>query len=373
MLPRNLKIAFYGSSLVSAYWNGAATYYRGILKYLNSLGHDITFYEPDAFNRQQHRDITDPDYANVVVYPPTEEDVLEVVIKGARNADVMIKASGVGVHDDLLLETIAHYRSDETLTIFWDVDAPETLAAINKGEERTLKQTLSAFDAVFTYGGGEPVIRGYRSLGVKTCLPIYNGVDPDTHHRVKPDSRFACDLAFLGNRLPDREKRVEEFLIKPALLLPEKHFLLGGSGWEDKKLPPNITSLGHIYTDDHNILNVTARSVLNICRDSMARNGYSPATRLFEAAGAGACIITDEWPGIGHFFEPQKEILVARSGNDVVRLLSELDSQAAKHIGNAAMERALREHTYPKRAIQVEQALLSCLDRKLSGKRHATV
>ena len=26
-----MKIAFYGSSLLSSYWNGAATYYRGLL------------------------------------------------------------------------------------------------------------------------------------------------------------------------------------------------------------------------------------------------------------------------------------------------------------------------------------------------------
>ena len=52
-----MKIAFYGSSLLSSYWNGAATYYRGILKALAERGWEITFYEPDAFDRQQHRDI----------------------------------------------------------------------------------------------------------------------------------------------------------------------------------------------------------------------------------------------------------------------------------------------------------------------------
>ena len=66
-----LTIAFFGSSLVSAYWNGAATYYRGILHALAGRGHRIAFYEPDAFDRQAHRDIPDPDWARVVVYPAT--------------------------------------------------------------------------------------------------------------------------------------------------------------------------------------------------------------------------------------------------------------------------------------------------------------
>ena len=65
------RIAFFGSSLVSAYWNGAATYYRGIIRALHERGYDVTFYEPDAYERQAHRDIDDPDWAKVVVYPAT--------------------------------------------------------------------------------------------------------------------------------------------------------------------------------------------------------------------------------------------------------------------------------------------------------------
>ncbi len=68
-----MRIAFFGSSLVSAYWNGAATYYRGIIQALHDLGHRITFYEPDAFDRQRHRDLDDVSYARSVVYRPDAE------------------------------------------------------------------------------------------------------------------------------------------------------------------------------------------------------------------------------------------------------------------------------------------------------------
>ena len=43
-----MNIAFFVSSLLSAYWNGAATYYRGLIKALHNRGHNITVYEPDA-------------------------------------------------------------------------------------------------------------------------------------------------------------------------------------------------------------------------------------------------------------------------------------------------------------------------------------
>ncbi|TIO12526.1 MAG: hypothetical protein E5X96_12495, partial [Mesorhizobium sp.] len=131
----------------------------------------------------------------------------------------------------------------------------------------------------------------YRALGAAECVPIYNALDPETHFPVARDSRFACDLAFLGNRLPDREARVEGFFLEPAGALEDQKFLLGGSGWGDKPMPANVSWLGHVGTRDHNAFNVTPKAVLNISRDSMASNGFSPATRVFEAAGAGACLI----------------------------------------------------------------------------------
>jgi spore maturation protein CgeB len=150
---------------------------------------------------------------------------------------------------------------------------------------------------------------------------------------------------------------VEEFFLNIAPCLPEKKFLLGGEGWGDKPMSPNVRYLGHVYTRDHNSLNCTARAVLNISRESMARFGFSPATRVFEAAGAGACLITDYWIGIEQFLEPEKEVLVARSGTEVARHLRELTPEHAKRIGDAALKRVLAEHTYAQRAEQLEKVL----------------
>src|SRR4051794_27594675 len=96
-----LDIAFFGSSLVSAYWNGAATYYRGIVRALDARGHRVTFYEPDAYGRQQHRDMADPSWATVVVYDGADEAAALAMVERARRADLVVKASGVGVFDEL--------------------------------------------------------------------------------------------------------------------------------------------------------------------------------------------------------------------------------------------------------------------------------
>ena len=74
-----MKVAFYGSSLLSSWWNGAATYYRGLLRDLAGRGYDITFYEPDAYERQSHRDMDPPEWARVVVYPNDERGVLRIL------------------------------------------------------------------------------------------------------------------------------------------------------------------------------------------------------------------------------------------------------------------------------------------------------
>jgi spore maturation protein CgeB len=348
-----MRLAFFGSSLVSSYWNGACTYYRGMIRCLRERGHEIAFYEPIAYQRQEHRDIDDPDYARVVIYHP---DDVEATVESARGtADVVVKCSGVGVHDHLLEHAVLDL--DAPVTIFWDVDAPATLATMEADANDPLRAVIDRYDLVLTYGGGDPVVQRYRALGARDCIPVYNALDPATHHPVPRRAELGADLAFLGNRLPDREARVEEFFFRAVDALPERSFLLGGSGWQDRVREPNLRYLGHVSTRDHNALNCSPLSVLNVSRDSMAANGWSPPTRVFEAAGAGACLITDAWEGVEEFLEPGAEVLVARDGAEVAALLDDLDPGRAARVGRAAMGRVLAEHTYMERAAQVESVL----------------
>ncbi len=351
-----MRIAFFGSSLVSAYWNGAATYYRGLLRALAARGHRIAFYEPDAYQRQQHRDIDDPEWAQVVVYAATADGAARAIERGST-ADLIVKASGVGVFDEYLEAAVAACKKPGNIIAFWDVDAPATLDRVNGDAKDPFARLIPRYDAIFTYGGGQPVVSGYLKLGARQCVPIYNALDPQTHYPVLREARFAGTLSFLGNRLPDREARVEEFFLKPAARLRGESFVLGGAGWADKEKSANVKYVDHVFTQDHNAFNCSALAVLNISRESMARYGYSPATRVFEAAGAAACVITDSWKGIDLFFEPEREILVARDGREVERHLTGLTAERARRIGEAARERVLAEHTYAHRAAQLESVL----------------
>ena len=346
-----MKICFFGSSLVSSYWNGAATYYRGMLKEIAALGHDVTFFEPDAFERQAHRDIDEPDWARVVLYPATNDGWRSSLDAAARSADMLIKASGVGVFDQELETAVAALPS-RTMRIYWDVDAPATLEAMASDPQHHLRRAIPSYDIVLTYGGGDGVVSAYRSMGARDCVPIYNPLDPETHFPSPPKPKFTCDLSLLANRLPDREQRVEHFFLDVARELPDKSFLLGGSGWETKDTASNLRKVGHVGTGEHNAFFGSGLATLNVNRDSMARYGFSPPTRVFEAIGAGACLITDQWVGIEHFLEPDREVLVAASGAEVAGLLGALGADRAAALAGRARARILSQQTYRHRARQ---------------------
>ncbi|MFN2523494.1 MAG: glycosyltransferase [Mycobacteriales bacterium] len=349
-----MNISFSGSSLVSSWWNGSCTYYRGVIRGLHELGHEVTFYEPVAYERQEHRDIPDPDWARVVIYEAQDEAQVRATVERAKGSDVVVKTSGVGVFDDVLEDAVLQLGS---YTVFWDVDAPATLSRMEGDSSDSFRALLPSYDLVLTYGGGEPVVRRYTELGARECIVVYNAVDPTTHHPVARDPRFTADLALLANRLPDREDRIEEFFLRAAALSPDRTFLLGGNGWEDKPMPANVRRLGHVGTADHNAFNCTPLTVLNVTRDSMVANGWSPATRVFEVAGAGACQITDAWEGIEDFLTPNREVLVARDGKEVAEHLAALEPLRAKELGQAAQKRVLAEHTYAHRAVQTDLIL----------------
>lgn len=363
-----MKVFVFGSSIVSCYWNGAATYYRGIYKYLARRGHEVTFAEPDAYGRQEHRDDGDFSYVHSVVYRPGVD--IDAMMELASTHDVVVKHSGVGVEDQLLERLTAEMASKKPC-FFWDVDSPATLARLRSNREDPFRQDIPRYNAIFSYGGGPASREGYLSFGARAYYSIYNGLDPETHHAAAPDPAFRCDVAFLGNRLPDREKRVEELFFKAADLAPHKTFLLGGEGWGDKQMAPNVRWIGHVPTGDHNRVNSSAGMVMNINRDSMASFGFSPPTRIFEVAGAGACMLCDDWPGIDDCFEPGKEILVIRSAADVVDALERYDEKQRTRIGHAFRERALRDHAYAQRAAQAEAAFLESMAQSTTAQEAA--
>jgi spore maturation protein CgeB len=367
-----MKLVFFGSSLVSAYWNGAATYYRGICRAMHARGHEVVFVEPDIYDRQAHRDlIDDPPYAEVRVCAGWPE--LAGEIERARGADLVAKCSGVGGWDSELAAGVLDCQAPGTLVAFLDVDAPETLAAaLAEPGAGTFRPLIPRYDMILLYGGGQPVQSAYARLGARASHLIYNAVDPDDYFPVAPVAERGCDLLFMGHRMPDREERVRALFFRAAEMAPDLSFSLGGEGWGGCPLPPNARWIGFVPTAEHRGWNCSARAVLNINRQAMAEYGYSPPTRVFEAAGCASCLITDAWAGVETFFEPGREILVAGSAEEIVAHLRATPPERAREIGAAARARVLREHTYDRRAELLEGAIEQTLRRAGGPARRET-
>ena len=362
-----MKIFAFGSSIVSSYWNGAATYYRGCYKYLARLGYDITFAEPDAYGRQEHRDSDDFHYVTSLLYQPRQNDGgrdLDRMLQLACEADIVVKHSGIGCDDRELERRVPAECSGAAMTFIWDVDSPATIHRMREDRSDALAVATPDYDAILSYGGGPMARDGFKEFGARAYYSMYNGLDPETHHPVAADPSLTCDVCFLGNRLPDREMRVEELFLRAAALAPDQTFLLGGEGWGDKAMPSNVRYIGHVPTADHNRVNCSAGMVLNINRSSMADFGFSPPTRVFEVAGAGTCMLCDDWPGLSDCFEPDSEILVVKHAEDVVRALHTHDAASRKQIGAAFHARGMRDHTYAQRAAQADYAFRDCAARR---------
>jgi spore maturation protein CgeB len=330
---------------------------------MHARGHEVVFVEPDLYDRQQHRDLAeDPPYAEVRVSAGWPDLARE--LERAQGADLIAKCSGVGGWDQELAYGVLERRAPGTVVAFLDVDAPHTLGeAFAESADAPLGSTFRSliplFDMILLYGGGAPVQSTYEQLGARATCLVYNAVDLDDYYPVDPIPDRACDLLFMGNRMPDREQRVVDLFFRAAALAPERTFVLGGEGWGagGVDLPSNVRWIGHVPTAEHRAWNCSARMVLNVNREAMAAYGYSPPTRVFEAAGCASCVITDAWTGVEEFFEPEKEILVADSAEAIVRYLRTISKEEAHAIGQRARARVRRSHTYDQRAQVLEMAI----------------
>ena len=355
----------FGSSLVSSHRNEDAGYWRGLLRALHSSGHRISFYEPDAFGRQQHRDLAgDPDYARVVVYAAGVSG-LSRALHDASHADVVIKTSGVGVFDRELEESVLALREHGRAVVYWDLDAIATLRRLHLDAEDYFRPLVSEYDLVLARGAGESVARAYELAGARRCISTDPGVDPDEHRPAPIDPRFEGALGYLGPRLAERDGGVSAFFFGAARSLPGERFLLGGDGWRGiPDAPANVLVVGHVHSADRDAFCGTPRGLLCFGAEDVPRLGPASMQQLLEAASAGACLFTDRWQRLERMFEPDRECVVVRDGAELAARLRELTPEAAALTGARARRRVLEQHTYERRGQEVGRALLEAVSRR---------
>jgi spore maturation protein CgeB len=346
----SLNIVVFGLSITSSWGNGHATTYRALLKALAGRGHTITFLERDVPWYREHRDLNEAPYCRIELYDALP-DVPRLYGEQVANADLVILGSYVPDGAALADWTTTTAKG---VTAFYDIDTPVTLAALMEGDADYIRaKTIPRFDLYLSFTGGPVLETIENAFGSPRARALYCAVDPDLHAPIAIAPRWT--LGYIGTYSDDRQPALERLLIKPARMLPKDHFAVAGPQYPAAiRWPRNIERFAHLAPSDHAAFYCAQRYTLNVTRADMVSAGYSPSVRLFEAAACGVPVISDHWRGIETILEPDREILIARGKEDVVRMLHEIPEEKRRAIGVAARRRVMREHTADHRAKQVE-------------------
>jgi spore maturation protein CgeB len=345
-----LKFTIFGLTISSSWGNGHATPYRAILRALHNLGHEIVFYEKDVPYYASRRDFTHSDFCRLQLYSDWFS-IREQALADVRDSDVVINASycpeGARICDEV-------FPIAGPLRVFYDLDTPITLGNLRQGPVEYLRaDQIPGFDLYLSFTGGGILDQLEHRWGAKKALPLYGCVDADIYTRVPAREDFRCLMSYMGTYAHDRQHKLDELFLEPARDRSNDTFILAGSmypwGWS---WTPNIRRFEHVPPSDHPALYSSSKFTLNITREGMARGGYCPSGRFFEAAACGTPIITDWFEGLDHFFTPGDEIFVVHDSWEVVHTLG-YPEDALRRVARRARERALAAHSGRRRAQQL--------------------
>jgi spore maturation protein CgeB len=351
-----MRFVIFGLTVSSSWGNGHATLWRGLWRALAQRGHEIVFFERDVPYYASHRDVLALTGGELVLYPSWDE-VLPRAMRELLDADAAIVTSycpdGIAA-TQLLMES-----ASSAVSVFYDMDTPATLENLREGRPLSYigPRGLRDFDLVLSYTGGSSLGELRALLGARRVQTLYGHVDPQVHRPVAPVEGYRCALSYLGTYAADRQAALEALFIEPARLLSQRTFLIGGAQYPANfPWTRNIRFVRHMPPAEHPAFYCSSRLTLSVTRRAMARNGYCPSGRLFEAAACGTPIVSDAWPGLDEFFEPGREIVVAGCAQDVVTALDTSDAQLGRMAADAR-ERVLAQHTSQRRVAQLERML----------------
>ena len=345
----------FGLSVSSSWGNGHATLWRGLIKGLHRLGHRVIFFEHDTPFYAKHRDLWEVPGGELILYSAWD-DIRGQAAAHLSDADVGIVTSycpDAAVASDAVLASPARVRC------FYDLDTGVTLDRVRSGQtvDYIPEGGLADFDLVLSYTGGLALAELKSCLGARHVAPLYGSVDPEVHHPSPPEERFRADLSYLGTYAADRQRAIEDLLIEPARRRPDLRFMIAGPQYPGEfPWTPNLFFIPHVPPNEHPAFYCSSRLSLSVTRGPMAAMGYCPSGRLFEAAACGVPIISDEWDGLDYFFEPGREIIVARTTGHVMDALA-MPDEALARIARAGRERVLAAHTADRRALELENIL----------------
>ncbi len=331
----SLDIVVLGLSITSSWGNGHAATYRALIKALHGRGHSVTFLERDVPWYRDNRDMAAADYCRIETY-----DDLSALARQygplIAKADIVILGSfvpdGARIGDWLT-------SSARGVTAFYDIDTPVTIAGLGCGKTPYISASLiPRFDLYLSFTGGPLLGLIEKTYGSPRARPLYCASELVAPEVAEAPMRWS--LGYLGTFSDDRQPALERLLVATARRLPKQKFVVAGPQYPNTiDWPANVERIEHLPQSRHASFYSAQRFTLNITRTQMRLTGYSPSVRLFEAACCEVPIISDRWPGLDTFFTIGREILVAETTQQVVRLIVETSEQQRKSIARKLWRR----------------------------------
>ena len=359
-----MRIVILGLSITSSWGNGHATTYRALMRELARRGQEVLFLERDRPWYAANRDLAKPPFGRAEIYRSVPE-LKRRFAKEIGTADCVIAGSFVPDGKDVG-QWIAQCANG--VTAFYDIDTPVTLEKIAHDKcEYLTPELISRFDIYLSFTGG-PILGLLESeYGSPMARALYCSVDPTLYFPEECGKKWV--LGYLGTFSHDRQPTLNSLLLTPATMWPRGRFVVAGPQYpRGIQWPRNVERIVHLNPAEHRAFYNSQSFTLNVTRAAMIRAGYSPSVRLFEAAACGTPIISDVWPGLEAFFEPDEEVLIARTSMEVLEILRELPESTAREIGVRARERVLAEHTSAHRAAELER-YIECARDNASAER----
>ena len=278
-----LHLVVLGLSLSSSWGNGHATTYRALLKAFAARGHRVSFLERDVpWYGGEHRDLAAPDFCELVFYRDVED--LRRHAPTLRAADAVLVGSYVP--DGVTVGAWAQATACGPV-VFYDIDTPVTLAALEAGGAEYLSAPLiPGYDVYLSFTGGPTLERLERRWGSPAARALYCSVDADAYSPLAVEPRW--DLSYLGTYSPDRQPVLERLLLEPARRAPHLRFAVAGPQYpDDIAWPANVERLQHVPPAGHPAFYAASRFTLNVTRADMVQAGWSPSVRPCRAAARG--------------------------------------------------------------------------------------
>lgn len=305
---------------------------RMCLRGLESLGHDVEYFERDGISLPVIGEINTGSIVSKFVRSVT-----------TRDPDLVLVIKGYDIHR----EAVETMSDDDTVVVNWNPDNPYQVRSTRKRAE-TYLDAVDAYDHMFTWG--DFLGPKLRDAGASRVSSLPFGYDPKIHRPEEPDERYECPVAFFGHYSKKRER-----FLSP---LTDHGLQIWGNGWRRNCFDRSLRATHRgaaLDPPDYSRGMAAADIVVNVVAD---HNLPAHNMRTFEIPATGSLMLTTHSTGQAEYFPDDRGCVMYETPDELSTLVAEyLDNPSERRrIGSQARE-LVEGHAYEDRMARLVEVV----------------